>query len=111
MYLYDIVAYLGGALPPKFSLGIGNVSVTTAFDVHSVNIPWWMVRKARKKIVKIYTLGINTYVTGGGGPPLDPTTVFAYFTTIVSNVLTGVKCNCPPPGYTFLMKKNWKNAN
>ena len=49
MYLYDIVAYLGGALPPKFSLGIGNVSVTTAFDVHSVNIPLVNGEKGKEK--------------------------------------------------------------
>ena len=34
------------------------------------------------------------------GVPWDPTTVFAYFTTIASNVLTGVVYNCHPTGYT-----------
>ena len=54
------------------------------------------------------SVNINTKVTKGGSHGVGPQ-FFANFTTITSNFLTDIVCNCHPQGYvSFSTKKsNW----
>ena len=57
------------------------------------------------------TMGIwlRALISDHGGPMGPLPQFFAYFTTIASNFLTGVICNCHPHGYISVNAK--RNAN